>query len=208
MTPVINMGIDGNQVAGALGNFGQGEPMLRRLTPDVLQVSGARFLLLLGGINDIGEPSMAAHAAGHAQPDANTLATPVIAALQRIAERARQHGLAVYGATLPPFGGTQGAFTPQGEAARQSINAWIRGAPIYQGIVDFDATLRDSAQPERMQARFDSGDHIHPNDEGYRAMAQAAPLAWFGCRADGPSTSHKQHQVSANGDRRGVKAVP
>jgi lysophospholipase L1-like esterase len=193
--PVINMGIDGNQVAGALGNFGQGEPMLQRLSPDVLSVSGARFLLLLGGINDIGEPTMAAHAAGHAQPDANTLATPVIAALQRIAERAKQYGLTVYGATLPPFGGTENAFTPQGEAARQAINGWVRRARVYQGVADFDAVLRDPAQPERMQTRFDSGDHIHPNDEGYRAMARAVPLAWLGCQAGHSSTSRKQHPV-------------
>ena len=196
VTPVINMGIDGNQVAGALGNFGQGEPMLERLSPDVLSVSGAKFLLLLGGINDIGEPTMAAHAAGLAQPDANAMATPVIAALQRIAERAKQHGLTVYGATLPPFGGTENAFTPQGEVARQTINAWVRQATVYQGVADFDTALRDPAQPARMRTRFDSGDHIHPNDEGYRAMAQAVPLAWLGCQAGHASRSRKEHRIS------------
>lgn len=190
-TPVINMGIDGNQAAAGLGNFGQGDPMWQRLAADVLSVNGAKYLLLLGGINDIGEPSMAAHAAGKPQPGAEALAEPVIAALQRIAEDAKQHGLTVYGATLPPFGGTQGAFTPQGEAARQAINRWIRHAKVYQGVADFDAALRDNAQAERMQPALDSGDHIHPNDRGYRAMAESVPLAWFGCRAGSSSTSRK-----------------
>lgn len=187
-TPVINMGIDGNQVAGALGNFGQGDPMLERLAPDVLAVSGAKYVLLLGGINDIGEPTMAARNAGKPQPTADALSKPVIAALQSLAQNAQQHGLKVYGATLLPFGGTEGAFTPQGEAARQAINAWIRHASVYQGVVDFDAALRDPAQPERMQARWDSGDHIHPNDAGYHAMAETIPLTWFGCQAGQGST--------------------
>jgi len=194
--PVINMGIDGNQVAGALGNFGQGEPMLQRLAPDVLAVSGAKYLLLLGGINDIGEPTMAAHNAGKAQPDADALSKPVIAALQRIAQHAQQHGLKVYGATLLPFGGTDGAYTPQGEAARQAINDWIRHAKVYQGVLDFDAALRDPAQSERMQARLDSGDHIHPNDAGYRAMAEAIPLTWLGCQASQGSTPRSKENGS------------
>lgn len=183
--PVINMGIDGNQAANAHGDFGQGDSMLQRLPFDVLAVPGARYLLLLGGINDIGEPTMAAHASGLPQPQADALAAPVIDALARIAAEARQHGLRVYGATLPPFGGTQGAFTPQGESARQAINAWIRQRAPYDAVIDLDAVLRDRAHPERMQPRLDSGDHIHPNDAGYQAMAGAVPLALFGCPAGG-----------------------
>lgn len=196
---VINTGIDGNQVANAHGDFGQGDSMLQRLPSDVLSVPGARYLLLLGGINDIGEPTMAAHASGQPQPEAKALAGPVIDALARIATEARQHGLRVYGATLPPFGGTEGAFTPEGEAARQAINAWIRRNAPYDAVIDFDATLRDSAHAERMQPRYDSGDHIHPNDAGYEAMAGAVPLALFGCLAGG---------VADNGAHASASAVP
>jgi lysophospholipase L1-like esterase len=181
--PVLDARNDGNQVAAAQGDFSQGESMERRLRPDVLAVPGARYLLLLGGINDIGEPTMAARAAGRPLPGAQALAAPVIAALGRIVAAAHAEGQRVYGATLPPFGGTLGAYSAQGEAARQAVNAWIRTRAPYDAVVDFDATLRDPAQPHRMQARYDSDDHIHPNDAGYRAMAQALPLAWFGCPA-------------------------
>jgi lysophospholipase L1-like esterase len=185
--PVLNAGIDGNQVAAGLGNFGQGDPMRERLSHDVLDVPGARYVLLLGGINDIGEPTMAAHNAGKPTPDANAMAAPVIAALQAMAEQVKAKGMRVYGATVLPFEGTQGAYTAQGEAARQQVNDWIRHHAPYDAVIDFDAVLRDPLHPARMQARYDSGDHIHPNDAGYRAMANAVPLALFGCSQ---ATSH------------------
>jgi lysophospholipase L1-like esterase len=181
--PVLDAGIDGNQVAAAQGEFSQGQSMWRRLQADVLEVPGARYLLLLGGINDIGEPTMAARASGRPLPQAQALAAPVIAALGRIAAAARAQGLRVYGATLPPFGGTLGAYSAQGEAARQAVNDWIRTRAPYDAVVDFDAALRDPARPQSMQARYDSGDHIHPDDAGYRAMARAVPLALFDCPA-------------------------
>jgi lysophospholipase L1-like esterase len=185
--PVLNAGIDGNQVAAGLGNFGQGDPMRERLAYDVLDVPGARYVLLLGGINDIGEPTMAAHNGGKPTPDANAMAAPVIATLQAMAEQVKAKGLRVYGATVLPFEGTQGAYTAQGEAARRQVNDWIRHHAPYDAVIDFDAVLRDPLHPARMQARYDSGDHIHPNDAGYRAMADAVPLALFGCSQ---ATSH------------------
>lgn len=179
--PVLNAGIDGNQVAAGLSNFGQGDRMRDRLSHDVLDVPGARYVLLLGGINDIGEPTMAARNAGKPLPEANVMAQPVIEALQAMAGKMKAKGLRVYGATVLPFEGTQGAYTAQGEAARQMINAWIRHQARYDAVIDFDAVMRDPAHPARMQARYDSGDHIHPDDAGYRAMADAIPLALFGC---------------------------
>ncbi|WP_233842667.1 family 43 glycosylhydrolase [Dyella sp. 2HG41-7] len=181
--PVLNAGIDGNQVAAGLGNFGQGDRMIDRLPYDVLNVPGARYLLVLGGINDVGEPTIAARNAGKPLPDADALAQPVIAALGHIVEQAKAHGLHVYGATLPPFGGTQGAYSQQSEQARQAINEWIRRQAPYDAVIDFDAVLRDPSHPEQMLLAFDSGDHIHPNDAGYRAMAEAIPLALFQCSA-------------------------
>jgi lysophospholipase L1-like esterase len=178
---VLSAGIDGNQVAAGLGNFGQGDRMLDRLPYDVLDVPGLRDVFVFGGINDIGEPTMAARNANKPLPDAKAMAESVIAALQAIATRLKARGLRVYGATLLPFEGTQGAYTPPGEAARQMINAWIRHEAPYDAVVDFDAVMRDDVHPTRMQARYDSGDHIHPNDTGYRAMADAIPLALLGC---------------------------
>jgi lysophospholipase L1-like esterase len=184
---VVSAGIDGNQVAAARGDFGQGASMVSRLASDVLDVPGARYLVLLGGINDIGEPTMAARAAGQPLPEAQALAAPVLAGLERIARSAHQRGLRVYGATLPPYGGTDRAYSEQGEAAREAINAWIRTRAPFDAVVDFDAVLRDPAQPSRLRPSLDSGDHIHPNDAGYRTMAQAVPLALFGCSAGTPA---------------------
>ncbi|HEV2620989.1 MAG TPA: GDSL-type esterase/lipase family protein [Frateuria sp.] len=186
---VVNAGIDGNQVAAARGDFSQGASMVSRLASDVLDVPGARYLMLLGGINDIGEPTMAARATGQPLPEARALAAPVVAGLERIARSAHQCGLRVYGATLPPFGGTDRAYSEQGEAARKTVNAWIRTRAPFDAVIDFDAVLRDPAQPSRLRPSLESGDHIHPNDAGYRAMAQSVPLALFGCSAGTPAAA-------------------
>lgn len=183
LTPVLNAGIDGNQVADGLGNFGQGGSMVDRMPLDVLEIPGARYLLVLGGINDVGEPTIAARHAGKPLPSAEALAQPVITALQHIVERARERGFYVYGATLPPFGGTADAYSPQSEQARHTINAWIRHRAPYDAVIDFDAVLKDPAHSHRLLPAFDSGDHIHPNDAGYQAMATAIPLALFSCTA-------------------------
>lgn len=182
---VLDEGIDGNHVTGYLGDFDFGEPMATRMTHDVLAQPGARYLLLLGGINDIGQSTMAARAYGEPVPDPALLATHVIGGLQAIAGRAHAAGLKVIAGTLLPFEGTLAAYSPQGEQARQRVNAWIRGAKAFDAVVDFDAALRDPPHPRRMLPRYDSGDHIHPGSAGYRAMAEAVPLAPFGCPATG-----------------------
>ncbi len=177
---VLNTGIDGNEATTADGAIGPGESMLQRFDRDVLGQRGVRFVLLLGGINDIGEPTMRAHQQGKTI-DGRLLAMHIIAGLQNIVGKAHAAGLPIYGATILPFAGTHDAYSAQGEIARETVNAWVRKRAAYDGVIDFDQTMRDPAQPKRLRPDLDSGDHIHPDDNGYRAMAAAIPLALFDC---------------------------
>lgn len=177
---VLNAGIDGNQVRAFESTYGMGESMVDRLERDVLARHGANYLLLLGGINDIGQPTMVARKSGRTI-DAAATAAHVIDGLRRITTAAHAAGLRVVGATITPFEGTRDAYSEQGEQARERINEWIRHDKAYDAVVDFDRALRDPARPRRMQPALDSGDHIHPNDRGYRAMASAVPLNLFAC---------------------------
>ena len=179
---VLNAGIDGNQVTAARGTFGQGQPMRDRLANDVLAVPGATYLVVMGGINDIGLSTLWAHKHGQSTPSAQALADPVIDRLKKILADAHARGMRVYGATLTPMQGLTRTYSPQGEAARAQVNAWIRGPAGYDGVIDFDKALRDPAHPRRLRQAYDSGDSLHPSDAGYRAMADAVPLGLFDCR--------------------------
>jgi lysophospholipase L1-like esterase len=81
----------------------------------------------------------------------------------------------IFGATLLPYHGA-GYYSPAGEAIREAVNAWIRTSGAFDGVVDFDAAMRDPADPLRLNPAYDSGDHLHPNDAGYQAMADAISL--------------------------------
>jgi lysophospholipase L1-like esterase len=179
---VLNTGIDGNEVTTADGAIGPGESMVQRFDRDVLGQRGVRFVILLGGVNDIGEPTMLARKQGKTV-DGRVLAAHVIAGLQIIVAKSHAAGLPIYGGTILPFAGTRDAYSAQGELARETVNDWIRHRAAYDGVIDFDQVTRDPAQPQRLRAAFDSGDHIHPNDSGYRAMASAIPLTLFDCAA-------------------------
>jgi lysophospholipase L1-like esterase len=164
---VSNAGIGGNELllnrTPAL--FGVSAPA--RLPRDVLAQAGAGSVILLEGINDIGVES--AQAGDLVQVD------------QQIIAQVHAAGLRIYGGTLAPFGGSNARYgadygTPSGEAQRQVLNTWIRTSGAFDGVVDFDAALRDPADPVRLRAAYDSGDHLHPSDAGYRAMAEAVDL--------------------------------
>jgi len=188
---VLNAGIDGNQVSAFYGEFGQGQSMRKRFRRDVLAQPGVRWVLLLGGINDIGEPTMVA-ARQHRRVDGDALAGHVIDGLRDIIAQAHGAGLRIYGATLLPFAGTLGAYSAAGERARARVNDWIRHHAVYDAVIDFDAALRDPTHPLQLRPELDSGDHIHPNDAGYRAMAAAIPLRLFACALQAPVATHPE----------------
>jgi lysophospholipase L1-like esterase len=127
-------------------------------------------MMLLEAINDIGR-------VGTATPEAPT-ADELIAAYRQIIERAHTHGIRVIGCTLTPYGGAGYSREP-GEAVRQAVNKFIRSGGAFDAFVDFEAATRDPAQPDRFRAEFDPGDHLHPNDKGYQAMADAVDLSIF-----------------------------
>jgi lysophospholipase L1-like esterase len=105
----------------------------------------------------------------------------IIAAHRQIIVRARAMGLKVYGGTLTPFQAFMPGiyYTDVGEAQRQVVNQWIRTSKAYDAVIDFDKVIRDPSNPSRILPAFDSGDNLHPNDAGYKAMADAINLALF-----------------------------
>jgi lysophospholipase L1-like esterase len=168
---VVDEGISGNRV---LHDF-IGPNALARLDRDVLAQSGARWVVVLEGINDIGIPG------AFGFPSEDVSADEIIAGHQQLITRAHAQGLRIYGGTLTPFEGTTfpGYYSAAGEVKRQAVNHWIRTSRAYDAVIDFDAAVRDPAHPTRMLPAYDSGDHLHPNDAGYQAMADAVSLRLF-----------------------------
>jgi lysophospholipase L1-like esterase len=170
---VLNHGIGGNRIL----TDSIGPSALARFDHDVLTQPGARYLLILEGINDLG---MFSRAGDHSDAEHHRFVNDIVTAYHQMILRAHTRGLKVAGCTILPYMGT--AFYHPGpleEADRQAINRWIRGAGEFDAVIDFDQVTRDPASPERMLAKFDSGDHLHPSPAGYAAMANAVPLAFF-----------------------------
>ncbi len=167
---VVNAGISGNRVL----NPGAGPSALARFDRDVLLEPGAKYVIVLEGINDIGAANFSKN------PDDSVTAEQIIFGLSQLAERAHEHGLRAFGATLTPFEGSGEYYSAASEAKRQAVNAWIRTGGAFDGVIDFDAATRDPDHPARFLPAYDSGDHLHPGDAGYRAMAQSINLALFG----------------------------
>ena len=164
---VADEGIGGNRVLTGSGCCGASA--LARFARDALDQPGVRDIIVLEGINDIG------FSAGRRNPDAGISAAQLIAGYEQLIARAHARGVRIFGATLLPFRGA-GYYTPAGEATREAVNTWIRTSGAFDGVVDFDAAMRDQADPLRLNPAYDSGDHLHPNDIGYQAMADAINL--------------------------------
>ncbi|MFJ6217173.1 SGNH/GDSL hydrolase family protein [Streptomyces sp. NPDC092296] len=181
---VLNAGISGNRLlhdpnppagsdAEAYAAF-FGQSALRRFDRDVAAQPGARYLIVLLGVNDIGHPGSTAPAAE------KVTAADIIEGYRQLIARAHDRGLKVYGATITPFkGDTFGFYSSANEATRQAVNRWVRTGGEYDAVIDFDAAVRDPRHPDQLLARYDSGDHLHPNDAGTAALAAAVPLRLF-----------------------------
>ena len=173
---VLNAGIGGNRILHDI----VGSSALNRLDRDVLVQRGATHLIVSPGNTDILIPDLIG------LPDQNVSAEQIIQGHRQIITRARAMGLRVYGATLPPVEGFPfpGFWTPVMEEKRQVVNRFVRRSGAYEAVIDFDAVLRDPAQPTRLRPEYDSGDHVHPNDLGHRAMAEAIDLKLFRAKDD------------------------
>lgn len=165
---VLNVGIGGNRIL----NDGWGPNALARINRDLLAQNGVKYVIILEGINDIGrlkEPE---------SPDDEVTAEQLELGLKQIADAAHQHGIKAFGATLTPYQGA-GYYTERGEQVREALNQWIRTSGTFDGVIDFDKATQDPLHPLAFNPKYDSGDHLHPSDAGYQAMANAINLALF-----------------------------
>jgi len=170
---VLNAGISGARLL----SDGMGVNALARLDRDVLSQPGVQSVVVLLGINDIAWPGTAfARKAKRPSLDDLTLG------YRQLIDQAHARGVRVVGGTLPPFEGAlpntplDDYYNVDNDALRQALNAWIRSSGAFDAVIDFDAVLRDPSHPARLAAPFDSGDRLHPGDEGNRAMANAVDL--------------------------------
>ncbi|MCP2257682.1 Lysophospholipase L1 [Streptoalloteichus tenebrarius] len=163
---VVNQGIAGNRLL----TDGVGEHALARFERDVLSVPGVTQVLAHFGINDLGLPGMLG------LPPAT--ADDLVAGFTELAHRAHEAGLVIHAATIGPFAGAiyPGHNTPEGLAARREVNEWIRGGSVFDAVFDVARAVEDPARPDYLRPEFDSGDGMHLNDAGARAMAECVDL--------------------------------
>ena len=163
MKAVVNAGISGGRVL----TYGAGPSALARFDRDVLSTPGLTHIILLEGINDIGRSAV----------DGIT-ADDIIFGYRQLIARAHDRGVVIYGATLTAAG-PRASFTPAHEARRTAVNTFIRTSGEFDGVIDFDAVTRDPSNPIQFLPAYDSGDHLHPGDVGYKAMAESIDLTLF-----------------------------
>jgi lysophospholipase L1-like esterase len=172
---VVNEGISGNRVL----LDGAGASALARLDRDVLAVSGATHVIVFEGVNDLGRafgPALPGFGAPGDEPKATT--ERLMAGYRQIIARAHANGMRIYGATIAPYEGA-GYYSSEGNAVREKLNDWMRTGGEFDGVLDFDAVLRDPAKPTQIKEGLHAGDHLHGSDAGYRAVADSIDLGLF-----------------------------
>jgi len=174
---VDNEGIGGNRIL----YDGAGVSALARFDRDVLAKPGVTEMILLEGINDIGWPNMKPMPMKNGSVRKNPFADQAVTAddlilgMKQIINRAHAHGIKIFGATMTPYEGAD-YFTSAGEVVREAVNHWIRTGGAFDGVIDFDAAVRDPSHPSQYRDDYQTGDHLHPNAAGYKAMAAAIDL--------------------------------
>jgi lysophospholipase L1-like esterase len=177
---VVNEGISGARIL----RDRMGDNALARFDRDVLSQPHADTVVLMMGINDVGWPETLLVPKGEPAPSADD----VIAGYEQLIARAHAHHMLIIGATLTPFEDTfhgtplYGYYSEAKEAKRAAINQWIRTSGAFDGVIDFDALARDPNDPKHIKAEYDKGDHLHPNDAGYKAMAESVDLGLLGVK--------------------------
>jgi lysophospholipase L1-like esterase len=169
---VLNEGIGGNRILHPENGTLSVPSALARFDRDVLSQAGVKYLIILEGINDIGIGTNPHNPRETVSPE------DLAYALSQLVERAHTHGIKVYLGTVMPDKGLGLYYSEAGETERQAVNQWIRANKLSDGVIDFDRVVRDPADPQRLLPALDH-DHIHPNDAGHQAMADAIDLSWF-----------------------------
>jgi lysophospholipase L1-like esterase len=172
---VLNLGISGNRIL----TDGAGVNALARFDRDVLGQAGVKWLMIMEGINDIGGTTGPPR--GNAPPATPVTADDLILPMKQMIERAHTHGIKVIGCTLTPY---QGAayYSDKGEEVRMAVNQWIKTGGAFDAVIDYDKVTQDSANTKTFKATFNNTDHLHPNDVGYKAMADSVDLKIFAAK--------------------------
>lgn len=178
---VVNQGIAGNRLLANGPIASLGVSALARFDRDALSVPGVTHIVLLEGINDLGFPGARLAELSLADPADMRSSEDLIGAYRQLISRAHARGVKLIGSTMTPCEGVDipGYYSEAKEATRQAVNQWIKTSHEFDGVIDFDAVLHDSDRPSRLSPRFASEDHLHPNDTGYQAMADAIDVALF-----------------------------
>ena len=168
---VVNQGISGNRLLVD----GAGVNALARFDRDVIGLAGVKWLMILEGINDIGQTTSTR---GNGPPPSPVTAEDLIVPIKQMIDRAHTHGIKVIGCTLTPYEGA-GYYSEKGEEVRQAMNRWIRTSGAFDAVVDFDKATQDTTNAKTFKAPYNNTDHLHPNDAGYKAMADEVDLGIF-----------------------------
>jgi lysophospholipase L1-like esterase len=165
---VVDAGLGGNRVLTDVPNIWQGISAIKRFAHDALGQPGVRDVILLEGINDIGN---------NAGPGGAPLTTQdLINGYQNLIQQAHAAGVRIIGGTILPYKGN-GYYNDSTEAIREAANTWIRTSGAFDGVIDFAQAAADPADPTTLNPAFDSGDHLHPNEAGMQALANAVDLS-------------------------------